>query len=518
MCQLEEMGLDTLYDSLVGFAMDPALGGRRPGKKAVIAMRLRQDSPGIRLQSALAIGVLVNGCAGLPAQTLSAAETARRAPFRLATFSADVTVPLGHRCMGVLPIKARKVVDPLYVHGFVLLGAGEPVVLAAVDWCEIRNDSYDEWRETLAAAAETSRERVLVCCLHQHDAPVIDGGAEKLLANVGLAGELFDTEFHVRVLERVAESVRRGLQQLRTITDIGIGQAQVQKIASNRRIVHHDGRIDFSRGSSSGGKAIYRNAPEGVIDPWLKTISFWNRDDPILALHCYATHPMSHYGQGGVSADFVGMARRRRQQDDPSIVQIYVTGCAGDVTAGKYNDGSPENRAVLANRLYSAMKAAWADTRHYPLRRTTFRNAELELPFITDAAFTHRALTKTLEDNKAKTADRILAAMGLSTRQRIAAGRTIDVPCVNFGPARIVLLPGESFVGYQRMAQRFRPDSFVMTIGYGECWPGYIPTAHAFDESFGQSWRWVTRGSEWRIRAALQQVLIRPEPVSNGGG
>ena len=107
--------------------------------------------------------------------------------------------------------------------------------------------------------------------------------------------------------------------------------------------------------------------------------------------------------------------------------------------------------------------------------------------------------------------------MGLSTRQRIAAGRTIDVPSVDFGPAQIVLLPGESFVGYQRMAQRIRPDSFVMTIGYGECWPGYIPTAPAFDENFGQSWRWVASGSERRIRAALQQVLIRPMPVSNGG-
>ena len=214
--------------------------------------------------------------------------------------------------------------------------------------------------------------------------------------------------------------------------------------------------------------------------------------------------------------NFLIAIQKHRQQDDPNIVQIYVTGCAGDVTAGKYNDGSPENRAVLADRLYTAMKAAWADTRHYPLRRTTFRNAELKLPFITDAAFTHRALTKTLEDKKAKTADRILAAMGLSTRQRIAAGRTIDVPCVDFGPAQIVLLPGESFVEYQRVAQGFRPDSFVMTVGYGECWPGYIPTARAFDESFPQSWRWVARGSERRIRTALRQILTRPEPVSNG--
>ena len=59
---------------------------------------------------------------------------------------------------------------------------------------------------------------------------------------------------------------------------------------------------------------------------------------------------MSYYGKGGVSADFIGLARRRRQEDLPGVFQIYVSGCSGNITAGKYNDGAPENRAVLADR------------------------------------------------------------------------------------------------------------------------------------------------------------------------
>jgi hypothetical protein len=96
------------------------------------------------------------------------------AGFRLARFSADVTIPLGHRCMGVLPTKSKEIVDPLRVYGFVLLGADKPIVLAAFDWCEIRNGAYDQWRDALATAAGTSRERVVVSSLHQHDAPVIE--------------------------------------------------------------------------------------------------------------------------------------------------------------------------------------------------------------------------------------------------------------------------------------------------------------------------------------------------------
>ena len=68
---------------------------------------------------------------------------------------------------------------------------------------------------------------------------------------------------------------------------------------------------------------------------------FWHGDLPILAMHAYATHPMSHYGQGGVSWDFVGIARDLQQREFPGVFQIYVSGCSGDVTAGRYNDGSP---------------------------------------------------------------------------------------------------------------------------------------------------------------------------------
>ena len=73
----------------------------------------------------------------------------------------------------------------------------------------------------------------------------------------------------------------------------------------------------------------------------LKTLCFWNGDTPLCALSAYATHPMSFYGKGGVSADFVGMARKRRQADTPKVFQMYASGCSGNVTAGKYNDGDP---------------------------------------------------------------------------------------------------------------------------------------------------------------------------------
>src|SRR5262249_45233386 len=127
------------------------------------------------------------------------AEGVRAAPapaLQLATFNAEVTVPPGHALMGGGIQPAKTIADPLYTHGLVLLGEGKPVVLAAVDWCEIRNDAYERWRSVLAEAAGTAPERVLVTCLHQHDAPIADLEAERLLEKEKAKGRICDLEFH----------------------------------------------------------------------------------------------------------------------------------------------------------------------------------------------------------------------------------------------------------------------------------------------------------------------------------
>src|SRR5689334_11288288 len=154
--------------------------------------------------------------------------------FRLATFSADVTVPAGHGMMGGAWL-SKSVADPLEAHGLVLLGAGRPVVFVAVDWCEIRNEAMDRWQQVLAEAAETVPERVMVSAVHQHDAPVADLGAERILRERHAQGTVCDPEFHEIAVQRAAKALREALPQGRAVTHLGLGQAQVERIASNRR-------------------------------------------------------------------------------------------------------------------------------------------------------------------------------------------------------------------------------------------------------------------------------------------
>ncbi|QDV37494.1 hypothetical protein [Tautonia plasticadhaerens] len=424
-------------------------------------------------------------------------------PYSLATFSADVTIPIGHPCMGGGIEPAREIVDPLLARGVVLIGADRPIVIVSVDWCEIRNDAFDRWRSALAEAAGTEPARVLVSSVHQHDAPVADLEAERLLEASGADASVCDPEFHEHAVVRVAGALREGLGSARPVSHVGMGSARVDGVASNRRYLLPDGTPSFGRTSATRDEYA-REQPEGTIDPMLRTISFWDGDRPLAALHSYAVHPMSYYGSGGVSGDFVGLARSRRQEDDPEVFQMYLSGCSGNVTAGKYNDGSPENRLVLADRIYRAMVTSWDSTRREPIGDIGFRSVPLVLEPRDGAGFTMADLDDRLR-NGPRGFDRCLAAMGLSWRGRCDQGRPIDVPVVDLGPALVVLFPGESYVEFQLLAQRLRPDRFVMALGYGECATGYVPTARAVaerDTNLGD-WCWVAPGAEEVLSGVL---------------
>ena len=428
-------------------------------------------------------------------------------PYRLAHFSVDATIPLGHRCMGILPQKSRTIADPLWVHGLAILGPQLPVALVAVDWCEIRNASYDAWRDRIARGLGTTRERVFVSCLHQHDAPVIDHGAQELLDEQGLQGELFDVAFHENLLQEVEQAARRSLDHAESITHLGLGTAIVEQIASSRRVVDAKGRVTFERGSSSGKEERLRQAEEGLIDPALRTLSFWNGERCLLELHHYATHPMSYYGQGEVSSDFVGLARYLRQREQPNVKQMYVSGCSGDVTAGKYNDGTPGARQALAQRLLAAMQRSSDATEKWSCTSLAFQNEPLNLHFSSDASLAPEAMRARVRDQQLPIEQRILAAMGLSSWQRTQAGASIDMPRLSFGKAQVLLFPGECFVGYQLLAQQLSPQAAVLSIGYGDSWTGYIPTEEAFAEKFHENWQWVDVDAPGKIKQAMQRLL-----------
>jgi len=421
----------------------------------------------------------------------------------LATFSADVTPPIGHPLCGGWIEPVRAVDDPLRALGVVLLGMGKPVVLCAIDWCGIRNDAHDAWRKALAEAAHTVPSHVAVQCVHPHNAPFADLEAEKLLQAAHGPPSL-DLKFHAAAVTKTAEAIRTALARAIAFTHIGTGQAKVESVASNRRIVGADGKVKYVRYSATKDPKIQAE-PEGLIDPWLKTLSFWDGDKPRAALHYYATHPMSYYGDGRVTSDFCGLARDKRRQDPPGVFQVYFTGCAGNVTAGKYNDGAKENRPILRDRIYEAMKAAWMATKRQEVKEWQWRVEPVKFEPRREKSFNAEESRRILEDVKESKARRGNGAFQLAWLKRI--GRPIDFTCLDFGVAQLLHLPGEPFIEYQLSAQALKKDSFVCVAGYGDDGPGYIPTNKAFLEGGYEPTVALAAPSEKLMKNTLAKLL-----------
>src|SRR5437660_1130668 len=72
---------------------------------------------------------------------------------RIATFDIDATPPIGS-WMAFDPVTNTWEMG-LRARGIALLGAGEPIVLCAVDWIGIANEGQDAFRSALAKAAGT---------------------------------------------------------------------------------------------------------------------------------------------------------------------------------------------------------------------------------------------------------------------------------------------------------------------------------------------------------------------------
>src|SRR5690242_15864049 len=140
---------------------------------------------------------LLKGTAAAGAFALAPSVPAAEPPSALliAPFRFDVTPPVGHPLCGGWIKPAVDCQDELEAIGFVLLGAGQPIVICAVDWTGILNEAHVAWRTAMAEAAGTTLDRVAVQCVHQHDAPFVCLHAEKLVEHQQDGLEVVQLEF-----------------------------------------------------------------------------------------------------------------------------------------------------------------------------------------------------------------------------------------------------------------------------------------------------------------------------------
>ena len=429
----------------------------------------------------------------------SAAATKQANPLRVATFDVDATPPVGSM-MAYDPVTNKWDLG-LRARGVVLLGAGEPIVLCAVDWIGIGNEGHDAFRQGLARAAGTKPERVSVHVLHQHDAPDCDFSAERILREDKIDPRQYEGTFQRQVISGLEAAIRDALPKAQAITELGLGEARVEKVASNRRILGPDGKVRAVRWTATEDAAV-RAEPEGTIDPMVSLVSFWNGPRPVAVLSYYATHPQSYYRTGLPNPDFPGIARFLRQMAVPAALHVHFNGAGGNIGAGKYNDGAPTNRLVLAERLADGLRRAWESTHRETI---TAADVRWRVEPVALSPAKHLSVEKMELGLKAHGTNFVSQeiAAKLEWLRRCQAGHKIDVTCLQLGRARILHLPGELFVEYQLAAKAERKDLFVAMAAYGDYAPGYIGTAIAYEQG-----GYETSPSSSNVAPEVEEVLL----------
>ncbi len=343
--------------------------------------------------------------------------------------------------------------------------------------------------------------------MHQHNAPFACLDTQRIVAAHAGLPHVVDPEFFEQCLSRARRAAADAMPRARRVTHVAGTSTRVEKVASNRRIARNAAnQVIAMRGSATRDEAL-RAMPEGLIDPDAKTIAFYDGEQRIAALHYYATPPDE--------------LLRRRSREQRLLPAWPASGCRrptpdartstspaarGNVTAGKYNDGSKPMREVLTTRLHDALAAGLGNLRPEPITQVSWRSTDL-LP-LTNPTLDAATIVRQIANTADTVVNRNRPAYQLAWIERVESRLPIVISALRLNQLGILHLPAESFVEYQLAAQKMLPARVLATAAYGDGGPWYIPTTDEYDcGGYEVSVAFSDRAIDPALRAAIAHVL-----------
>ncbi len=425
---------------------------------------------------------------------------------RIATFSLDVTPPVGAQMAYEVN---TKVDTPIFIRGLLVEDGTSRAVIVSCDYIGIYGRAWHEWREAVAQACETPADLVFLHSIHQHDSMRIAPWMNEFMRASGtVAVDDAYCETTLRNLQEAASDAVRGRWQ--TVDTLMTAEARMSGLASSRRMIGEDGKSFAGRFSMCDDRDL-QAFPVGTIDPFLRTIAFARSDGHILAaVHTYACHPMAAYMRQMVSQDVPGVAlAHARASAGEDVFQMYLTGCAGDVSFGKYHLGDKEKTlAMLGRRLGDGMIRNLARLDEKPIGPVGSWTADFEFPL--DPAIAREASSSAVEE-----ADDERQLMRAAFRHGIAQDWDLLSKCpvslLSLGDhVHLLSMPGEACVEYQLYAQSLVPERFLACAAYSDVGYAYIPTASMYEEGgYEPRASIATPEVEARLKSAVRELVGR---------
>lgn len=385
---------------------------------------------------------------------------------KIGDFKVNITPPVG-ACVG-FGHKAESIRDPLFARGIILDDEISRIAIVSLDYCVLVHSAYEELRSALARAVGTIPDQVVIHCIHQHDAPLVDFEAAKYLHVAD------DYCWWQEVVANCSRAAGKAANNLHRVAIVGTASYLVNGYASNRRVVMPDGTL-VTRYSRCADEKI-RNAPVGNIDPFLRTVAFGAEDGEILAsMSFYATHPQVANTNDKFSADAPG--ETMRLLGDNNGMNVFFTGCGGNVTAGKYSSLDTEaNLVVFGKKLADAIENNINNLDWQFVDNIGWQSNSFEFP---RRKLDRKQLLEKMQENPNDASSAaLLGVMDFKTFQ-------YTLYKLKLGDITMFFLPSELFVEYQLYINSLYPDDFVAVAANCRDDFFYCPLASDFKHSEG---------------------------------
>jgi neutral ceramidase len=347
------------------------------------------------------------------------------------------------------------------------IGEDDPVVVVAVDNCGVPAAVTRVVATELAERHGMTRDRLVICSTHTHNAPTLTGYAPVVWGGRASADQVQRVNRYTQWLTRkIIEAASAALRDRREAR-LSWGQGMV-RFGGNRRVL--SGKQWAGFGFQSDGPVDHSLPIMVAHDRKERPIAVWTN----YACHCTTVGSRNHVG-----GDWAGFSNTHIEEKYPSAVALTTIGCGADVgpQPGGNLELASQHGAAIAGEVERLLKG--------PLTELTETIAAeqrmIQLPLARSPGKEHFERLSQDAGFHGYHARQMLKQ--LENQGQLATHVDYPVTCWKFGEElAIVFLAGEVVVDYAVRLKTEMDWSRLWINGWSNDVPSYIPSRRILAE------------------------------------
>ncbi len=388
---------------------------------------------------------------------------------------------------------AKKILDDLEIVALALSCGDTKVLLMSIDCMDLPTAVADSYREKISQTTGVPTEGIFIHATHTHTSGSLD---------IEKADDLVRTHIEF-VGRRIVDAAVFALED-RKPAKMGWAVGKAPNIAFVRRFRMKDGSVRTNPGV--GNPDILH--PIGDVDDRVNVLRFDREGADTIVLANMGCHP-DVVGGENISADWIGMFRRRLEKSLDNVKAIFFNGAQGDINHvnvnakdGDFNDTFHDFDDVdrgygharhMGNVMAGAVLQVFdkVNYREVDTLRCAYQITDLpsNMPKSEDMPLAHKYndLHKAGKDSEIPYKGMELTTVVAEAGRMVAlehgpASFPLGLSAVAIGPVALLGIPGEPFNGIGRGIKEAEGWEVVMPCCLTNGSEGYFPMQDSYDE------------------------------------